>query len=214
MLQAVWSKPEAERADTPLLVMLHGYGADEQYMAQHFQAMPQSFTCVAPRGGFDMDGIYGWFLLDYFLNNDFAQVVSAANQVFGWLDAELAKHRFSSVSLLGHSQGMAMASTLLRLRQQSFAAVVGFSGFVLNNPLLGALEPLNHRVPFFWARDEADLVINPDAVEFTGEWLAENTLLQQELYSGMGHSIGPAELIDASSFLTLKVPGSFRPSAS
>lgn len=213
MLQALWSKPEAERAGTPLLLMLHGYGADEHYMAQHFSTMPSGFSCAALRGGFEMDESYGWFLLDYFLNNDFAQVVSAANQVFGWLDAENAKYRFSSVSLIGHSQGMAMASTLLRLRQDAFKAVVGLSGFVLDNQLLAALEPLNNKVPFFWARDEADLVINPDAVEFSKEWLEQNSLLQEELYPGMGHSIGAAELVDASSFLTLQVPGAFRPSA-
>lgn len=209
MLNAVWSKPESERAGTPLLVMLHGYGSSEEVMAKHFVAMPQSFTCVAPRGPFEMDGEYGWFLLDYFLNNDFADVVAAANKVFAWLDGESAKHGFSSVSLLGHSQGMAMASTLLRLRQEAFAAVVGLSGFVLDNTLLAALEPLKTKTPFFWARDVGDLVINPDAADFSAEWLRENTLLQAELYPGMGHRVGAAELIDASSFLTVQVP--FKP---
>lgn len=209
MLNALWSKPESERAGTPLLVMLHGYGSDENSMAARFAAMPPSFTCAAIRGPFDMDQMYGWFLLDYFLNNDFADVVTAANKVFAWLDAEMATFNFSSVSLLGHSQGMGMASTLLRLRQDYFAAVVGLSGFVLDNDLLAALEPLKSKKPFFWARDEADLVINPDAVEFTKEWLAQNTLLNEELYEGMGHPIGAAALIDASSFLTVHLP--FKP---
>lgn len=145
MVNAVWSKPESERAGTPLLVMLHGYGADEQTMVRHFGAMPSGFTCVALRGGFEMDESYGWFLLDYFLNNDFAQVIAAANQVYAWLDTEAAKYGFSSVSLLGHSQGMAMASTLLRLRQEAFTAVVGLSGFVLNSELLTVLEPLGNQ---------------------------------------------------------------------
>lgn len=212
MLQALWSRPEAERVGTPLLLMLHGYGSDEQQLAQHFDRMPPGFSCASLRGGFEMDRSYGWFLLDYFLNNDFAQVVSAANQVFAWLDAANANYRFSTISLLGHSQGMAMASTLLRLRQNAFAAVVGLSGFVLKNQLLAALEPMEHKVPFFWGRDEADLVINPDAVEFSGDWLERNTVLQEEFYPGMGHSIGSAELIDASSFLTVQVPGAFSPS--
>ncbi|GAA1049228.1 alpha/beta hydrolase [Arthrobacter russicus] len=210
MLNALWSKPESERAGTDLLVMLHGYGSGEARMAEHFSAMPQRFTCAAPRGPFEMDGEYGWFLLDYFLNNDFADVISATNQVFAWLDAETARSGFRSVSLLGHSQGMAMASTMLRLRQDAFAAVVGLSGFVLDNALLAASEPLKTKTPFFWARDVADLVINPDAVEFSKIWLRENTRLQAERYPGMGHGIGAAELVDASSFLTATLP--FRPS--
>lgn len=210
MLTALWSKPESERAGTDLLVVLHGYGSNEARMAKHFPALPERFTCAAPRGPFEMDGEFGWFLLDYFLNNDFADVITATNKVFAWLDTEVARYGFSSVSLLGHSQGMAMASTMLRLRQQAFAAVVGLSGFVLDNALLAASEPLQTKTPFFWARDVEDLVINPDAVEFSAQWLRENTELQSALYPGMGHKVGAAELIDASSFLSMTLP--FRPS--
>ncbi|WP_285725656.1 alpha/beta hydrolase [Psychromicrobium xiongbiense] len=206
MLTAIWSRPEAERTGTDLLVMLHGYGADETAMSRHFSAMPPMMTCVALRGSFEMDDSYGWFLLDYFLNNDFAQVVAAATSVLSWLDAAQARYGFATTSLLGHSQGMAMASTLLRLRQDRFAAVVGLNGFVLANPLLAATEPLASRTPFFWGRDRADLVIHPDAVSFTREWLEANTALQREEYPGMGHGMGAAELMDASAFLSMRLP--------
>lgn len=211
MLEAVWSRPAEGRDGTPLLIMLHGYGSDEATMADYFPAMPASFTCAAVRGCFEMDESYGWFLLNYFLGHDFAQVVESANKIFNWLDVVQRAHGFTSVSLLGHSQGMAMATTLLRLRPQTFRAVVGLSGFVLSVPLLAALDPPPVVTPFFWGRDEADLMINREAVNFSGRWLARNTRLQQELYPGMGHGIGQEELIDAASFLTVNVP--FRPTA-
>ncbi|WP_306295613.1 alpha/beta hydrolase [Arthrobacter sp. STN4] len=118
-------------------------------------------------------------------------------------------HGFSSVSLLGFSQGMAMATTLMR--PAAFAAGVGLSGFVLHNELLGALEPLEPKVPFYWARDTAELVINPDATAFTAEWLAANTELSQAHYPGLGHNTGPVELRDAAAFLAGLVPGPFVP---
>ena len=70
-----------------------------------------------------------------------------------------------------------MATTLMRLRPEAFTAGVGLSGFVLRNELLAAMEPLATRIPFYWARDPADLVINPDATAFTADWLAANTEL-------------------------------------
>ncbi|HEY8296043.1 MAG TPA: phospholipase [Micrococcaceae bacterium] len=212
MMRVAWSKPEAQRTGTPLLVMLHGYGTDETRMSAHFDAMPAALTCAALRAPKDISGEYGWFLLDYFLNNDFSDVLSATSGVSAWLAGEEAKYGFSSVSLLGYSQGMAMATTLLRLRPEAFAAVVGLSGFVLDNDLLAAMEPLPVKVPFFWARDAADMMINPDATRFTGDWLRQNTTLTAALYKGLGHGIRADELIDASSFLTVHVPGSFRPS--
>ncbi|RAN79589.1 phospholipase [Bacillus sp. SRB_336] len=207
-----WSRPEADRAGTPLLLMLHGYGSSEVRMAELFGSMPKGFTCAAPRGTLDVGGTRGWFLLDYFLDNDFAEVIGAASSLLAWLDTETVRHGFSSISLLGFSQGMAMATTLLRLRPAAFTAAVGLSGFVLHNELLAAMEPLEPKVPFYWARDTADLVINPDATAFTAEWLAENTELSEAHYGGLGHNIGPAELRDVASFLTGHVPGSFVPS--
>ncbi|MET3809956.1 dienelactone hydrolase family protein [Arthrobacter sp. UYEF3] len=199
METVAWSKPEPERAGTPLLVMLHGYGTDETRMAELFGSLPSEFSCAALRGPKVIGDDYGWFLLDYFLTHDFADVVSATNSVFAWIEAVKARH--SSVSLLGYSQGMAMASTLLRLRPEAFRAVVGLSGFVLDNELLAMSESFDTQPPFFWGRDKQDSVINDAATAHTEEWLHQNTQLTARSYPGMGHSIAPAELVDVCAFL-------------
>lgn len=199
MQTVAWSKPKPERAGTPLLVMLHGYGTDETRMEQLFERMPPEFTCAALRGPKVIGDHYGWFLLDYFLTHDFPDVVTAANSVFAWIDSVKARH--SSVSLLGFSQGMAMASTLLRLRPEAFRAVVGLSGFVLENELLAMSESFDAPPAFFWGRDKGDPVINDDATAHTEEWLLKNTQLTARSYPGMGHSISAAELVDVGAFL-------------
>ncbi|MGW9413685.1 alpha/beta hydrolase [Arthrobacter cupressi] len=195
----LWSKPENERAGTPLLVMMHGYGTDEHRMAKLFPELPEEFTCAALRGPMVIGDDYGWFLLDYFLANDFADVITAANKVFAWIDSVKGNH--SSVSLLGYSQGMAMASTLLRLRPGGFKATVGLSGFVLDNELLSLSESFETRPPFFWGRDKADPVINEEAVEYTADWLERHTALTARTYPGMGHRIEAMELADVGTFL-------------
>jgi phospholipase/carboxylesterase len=199
METVVWSKPEHERAGTPLLVMLHGYGTDESRMSKLFGSLPPEFSCAALRGPKDIGDHHGWFLLDYFLTHDFADVIASTNAVFAWIES--VKSRHSSVSLFGFSQGMAMASTLLRLRPDQFRAVVGLSGFVLDNELLAMSESFTSRPPFFWGRDRADVVINDAAAEHTEEWLHRNTQLTARTYPGMGHSISKAELVDVSAFL-------------
>ncbi len=42
----LWSKPEEERAGKPLLVLLHGYGANEQDLLSLAEMLPARF-----RGG-------------------------------------------------------------------------------------------------------------------------------------------------------------------
>jgi phospholipase/carboxylesterase len=199
METVVWSRPEDQRAGTPLLVMMHGYGTDESRMVRLFEHLPEGFTCAALRAPLPIGDHYGWFLLDYFLVNDFADVISAANSVHAWVASVRQQH--TSVSLLGYSQGMAMASTLLRLHPRDYLSVVGLSGFVLNNELLALTDSFDPKPPFFWGRDKADLVINEDAIAYTADWLEKNTLLTSRTYPGMGHAMSRPEMVDVSAFL-------------
>jgi phospholipase/carboxylesterase len=205
METVVWSKPEAEREGTPLLVLMHGYGTDESRMVRLFDYLPPDFTCAALRAPMVIGDHYGWFLLDYFLANDFADVISATNAVHTWIGSVRGKH--SSVSLMGYSQGMAMASTLLRLHPGSYKATVGLSGVVLDNELLSLTASFESPPPFFWGRDKADLVINEEATEYTAQWLEKNTRLTARTYPGMGHAMSKSELVDVSAFLRHYVLG-------
>ncbi|MFD1214613.1 alpha/beta hydrolase [Arthrobacter sp. GCM10027362] len=201
MMAAAWSRPEHERAGTELLVMLHGYGSSEQKLLPLFSALPPHVTGVALRGHFDVGGTFGWFLLDPLLGSDFTEVLDSVNKVFAWLDPVLAGGGFSGVSLLGFSQGMALATTLLRLRPRAFRAAVGLSGFVLEHELLALTDEPEAAVPFFWGRDVRDGLIPADAVRYTAAWLQANTLLTARTYPGMGHRIGRDEIRDVGIFL-------------
>ncbi|WP_233556084.1 alpha/beta hydrolase [Galactobacter caseinivorans] len=199
----VRSRSEREAEGTDLVLILHGYGSDTDRVSGLFDALPPSATGVAIRGPFEMDDDeYGWFLLDWGLRPDLAHVLEAAQHAFTVQD-ELAPHH-RSVSVAGHSQGMAMATTMMRLRPGRYATGVGLSGFVVDQPLLdlgGGTEA--DPVPFFWGRDRADLVINPDAQDSAGEWLEERTRLTARTYPGMGHGIGAEELRDVAAFWRL-----------
>lgn len=223
----IWSRPEDERAGTDLVLVLHGYGANELRAAQaYFPLLPDGVTGLAVRGGFEIDaaattaavgpeaevaqletdpGAWGWFLLDYFLTHDFAEVIAAAHRVYDVLDSEQVQQQgFRSVSVLGHSQGMAMASTVMRLRPEAFTCVVGLSGFVLSNPLLETLDRPAEGPgprPFFWGRDPQDLVIHQDAIAYTAGWLDTHTRLTARRYEGMGHGLSSEEARDAEIFL-------------
>lgn len=203
-LKAIYSRPKEEREGTDLVMFFHGYGSSEQRMADHFDAVPPGATAVALRGGMEIGGDYGWFLLDYFLTHDFSEVLSATQRVYDWIDANTAP--FKSISLVGFSQGMAMASTIQRLRPAKFTCVAGLSGFVLSNELLAMTEDApdedpSKRPPYFWGRDVEDVVINPDAVEHTSDWLEEHTRLTARTYPDMGHRIGQDEKVDLKVFL-------------
>lgn len=206
---AVWSRPEGERAGTPLIVLLHGYGANEADLMGLAPLLPEEFTVVSLRAPQILaPGAYQWFPLVASEDFDLTQVEAASDYVLGWLDSVRGQH--SSVTLLGFSMGMAMATTLLRRRPGDFAAVVGLSGFAIDAGAAGSWQyvhdaELDGTVPFFWGRDQADPVITPDKIAYTLGWVRERVDLTKIVYEGIMHSISGPEMAHVAEFLSHKV---------
>ncbi|WP_434618548.1 alpha/beta hydrolase [Arthrobacter sp. A5] len=204
----VWSKAEQARPGTPLLVMLHGYGADEADLFSLAQLLPDEFTVASVRGPERAGPGYSWFPLRSDVSYAVQTVKTTTAAVTAWLDGVRGQH--SSVTLLGFSQGMCMATSLARHRPHDYAAVVGLSGFVIDAGTEGEgffhdAELAAAQLPVFWGRDQADPVIPVEAVDFTAAWLRAHSKLTKVLYTGIWHGINDQEMAHVKEFLGLTV---------
>lgn len=204
----VWSRPEDEREGTPLLVLLHGHLANEEDLMGILDFLPDEFTVASVRAPVAMGPGFTWFPLMQDEAYSVDKVTAAVQEVIDWVDSVKGPH--SSVSLLGFSMGMAVATTMLRARPADYAAIVGLSGFAVpaeGSDFFRDSELAGKRVPFFWGRDQEDPVIPGDRIEFTHAWLNGHTRLTKVLYAGMYHSINAQELGHVREFLQMSVPG-------
>lgn len=201
----MWSRPEDQRSGRPLLVLLHGYGANEQDLLSLADMLPGEFVVASLRAPLPAGPGFMWFPLTDTIDYSLEAVKKAAAYVQDWIDSVKADH--PSVTLLGFSMGMAMATTLLRYRPADYAAVVGLSGFVVNaggDPAFKDGE-LDGSVPLFWGRDQQDPVITPDKIDYTMGWVREHVKLTKVLYTGMWHGINQQEIGHVAEFLTHEV---------
>lgn len=202
----LWSKPEHARPGTPLLVLFHGYQANEEDLMGIVDSLPGDFTVASIRAPLAVGQGYTWFPLTQDLDYPLDEVITAASDTLHWLDSIRDQH--TSVSLLGFSMGMAMTTTLMRHRPEDFAAVVGLSGFAVSadgNAFFKDRELAEQKVPFFWGRDQEDPVITAEKIEFTHAWLGKHTTMTKILYAGMWHGINAQELAHVKEFLLLTV---------
>jgi phospholipase/carboxylesterase len=198
----LWSADAGEREGRPLLILLHGYGADERDLFGLVPYLPAAFAVAALRAPlappFPAPG-YSWYPIEGLENRDPAHVTAAARQLIEWADAAASAHR--TVGLLGFSQGAAVALQAMRLTPGRFAFAVNLSGYVTPGDLPGDAELSELRPPVFWGRGTNDDVIPEYLVAHSTQWLPGHADLSGRVYPGLTHSVSEQELSDVRTFL-------------
>lgn len=199
----LWSAPERDRAGRPLLVLLHGYASHEGDLFALSPRLPLAPVVASVRAPIAENGGWAWFSREDSPPGDppSERVDAAVDAVIEWLDTL----EYTSVALLGFSQGAAVALQLLRHAPRRFTATVALSGFVAAGVHPGDAELAEVRPAVFWGRGTADRVIPDDAVERTAQWLPGHADVNTRIYEGLGHSISQQELSDLAAFLTESV---------
>jgi phospholipase/carboxylesterase len=195
----LWSAPERERAGRPLLVLLHGYGSHEGDLFAMSPGLPLEPVVASLRAPLSENGGWAWWTREDSPsgNPPAERVDEAADAVLAWLDTL----EYASVSLVGFSQGGALALQLLRHAPERFTATVAIAGFVASGGHPGDAELARVKPAVFWGRGTDDRMIPAEAVERTAEWLPAHADATVRIYEDLGHAISTRELMDLVTFL-------------
>lgn len=201
-----WSS--IDRGRMPLLVLLHGYGADEHDLFGLVPYLPEGIAVASvaapPAPPWPMPG-RSWYPIEGLDGRSPDAVTGAADSLLRWLDAVTGDA--PSIALLGFSQGAAVALQSLRLSPERFGAVVALSGYASPGDLPRDDELRELRPPVFWGRGTHDDVIPPALIDHTAQWLPDHSELCGRVYTGLTHSISEEELADVRLFLTKWLDG-------
>lgn len=195
----LWSAPPAERAGRELMLFLHGFGSNEGDLFSLAGLLPEELVLASLRAPAPAGRGWTWFAVNPTVvgDPDPELATAAAQLVLSWLDTL----EFPAVSLLGFSQGGALALQLLRNAPERFASTVVLSGFVSRGEVEGDAVLARNKPPVFWGRGDADTNMPDAAVQRTAQWLPGHSELTARVYSNMGHSISREELVDINAFL-------------
>lgn len=201
----IWSRPEAERAGRPLLVLLHGLGSHEGDLFALSPYLPTEFTIAAVRAPLPEPPGFAWFPRHETLplEERVESAAAGADAFAAWLGGASAEA--SSVGVLGFSQG-AMVSLLTMRRHPGlvdFAVALSGGAFPRPEPADAALA--SQRPPVFFGYGLDDMIVPQRMFEYTAGWLAESTDATVRAYPGLAHSISEDELVDIVAFLRARL---------
>jgi phospholipase/carboxylesterase len=199
----LWRRPPKFGAHTPIVVLLHGRGADETDLIDVADRLPRNYAYASLRAPVPVEGGgYTWFDNRGPARPIAASVRASIAGLRAWLDDGDAGCGRRECYLFGFSAGMMMAGALLLDDPARFAGSVLLSGALP----LDAMPPeavadrlTSRRV--FYGRGSEDAVIPSELVTRTETYLRDRSGADLTLRTyAHGHAISKGELTDVATW--------------
>lgn len=129
--------PKEKREKNPLLLLLHGYGSNEEDLFSFAGELPGEYYVVSARAPYQLPP-YGnaWYAINFDAGmnkfTDNAQAIESRDSVIKFID-ELAQHYpidKNDVTLIGFSQGCILSLATALSYPSKIRRVVGLSGYL------------------------------------------------------------------------------------
>ena len=185
MLEYKIRKSAIENQKNPSIILLHGYGSDENDLFSFAEYLPKKYTIISLRAPFETPmGGYCWFSINFNNSNekwsDHKQAYQSILNLESQIDFFIQKYNLEAdqIDLLGFSQGAVLSWTLLLDSSIKINRAVCLSGYIDKSLLKediysyrdiiaysshGTNDPV---IPFDWAKTSIESLKenNPNVV--------------------------------------------------
>jgi len=207
-------KPKSEAANPPLLLMLHGYGSDENDLFSFADLLNDRFLVISARAPRNLSwGGYAWYDIDFTSNQSrFGNPEQAEESMEMILQLILEiqeKYQtvISNTVLLGFSQGAILSYGLSLNHPEKFKNILALSGYIFNDIMPKTINSSEvAHLDFFQSHGTIDEVIPIDWARKSSEWLKSHGLKHQYTEYPMGHGINQDCFNDMIKWIAARYP--------
>ena len=203
------TRPSILKENAPLLIMLHGYGSDENDLFSFANELPKELFIISVRAPYPLPP-YGnaWYAIHFDAEenkwNDTKQALESRNLIAKFIDEVCLNYPVDkkNVTLLGFSQGTILSYSVAFTYPDKVKNVVALSGYISNDILPGDLGKKNYsHLNFYCSHGSLDQVIPVSWARKTPEIL--NQLNIKHVYSEfpVGHGVAPQNFYDFKKWL-------------
>lgn len=206
-------KPSVKKEKAPLLIMLHGYGSDENDLFSFANELPDELFIVSLRAPYRMQP-YGnaWYAIHWDNNDgkfsDDAQAIESREKIVKFIDEAVENYPVDpeNVTLLGFSQGSILSYAVALSYPEKVKNVIALSGYV-NEEILKPDYKENDfsKLSFYCSHGSVDQVIPV-------EWARRNKPFLDKLgientYSEfpVGHGVAPQNFFELKDWLIKRI---------
>lgn len=206
-----YKKPLIELKKNPLILMIHGYGSNEDDLFYFASYLPKEFHIVSVRGIKPMpfgDSSFSWF--DIYLNNDekkfinIEQAKESRDKIAYFIKELTEKYNIdeNKIFLMGFSQGAILSFAISLTFPKLVKNIIPMSGYLNKETIdFNPKENYSH-LNFFITHGTMDEVVLPKLARIAPEILKENNIKFEYKEYPMVHTISPPAFTDINNFIS------------
>ena len=203
-LQYVIKKPNNHNEKSPLLLLLHGYGSNEEDLFSFASELPDEYYIVSARAPFDlMYGSYAWYAINFDADenkfSDIKQAKDSINIIVQFIDEIVEKYNIdvNKITLIGFSQGAILSYAIALSFPEKIQRVVAMSGYMNPEMMVNGFENNDFsKLKIFASHGTVDQVIPIDWARKSFAYLESLKVSITYKEYPVGHGVAPQNFFD------------------
>jgi len=208
-LEYIIKEPKVILDKNPLLLLLHGYGSNEEDLFSFASELPENYYIISARAPYPLPP-YGnaWYAIDFDANmNKFSndeQAIESRDLIVTFIGELLEKYPIdkNNVNLIGFSQGAILSYAIALSYPEKINKVVALSGYFNQNIMKDGYENNDFsKIQFFVSHGIVDQVIPVDWARKNPEVLNLLNVKNEYHEYNVGHGVAPQNFFDLKRFI-------------
>ena len=208
-LEHLIHRPKKTSEKPPLLLMLHGYGSNEQDLFSFAPKLPEEYFVISAKAPMAMQP-YGnaWYTIHWDATDgkwsDDEEAISSRELIKTFIDEAIDAYHLDAenVTLLGFSQGCILSYAVALTYPEKIKNVIGLSGYV-NEAIVTPKSDVNayKHLSVFSSHGTVDQVIPVEAARKIAPYLATLGIESNLKEYPVGHGVAPQNFFDLKDWL-------------
>ena len=199
--------------NAPLLIMIHGYGSDENDLFSFASELPEELFIISVKAPYPMQP-HGnaWYAINFDADkgkwNDNEQAKTSRDLIATFIDEVTNTYPINkdNITLLGFSQGSILSYAVALNYPEKVKNIVALSGYINHDILPKDIHQKDYsNLDFYCSHGSVDQVIPVDWARQTAPFL--NSLNIKNVYSEfpVGHGVAPQNFYELKNWLEKRI---------
>ncbi|WP_035716228.1 alpha/beta hydrolase [Christiangramia echinicola] len=212
-LQHIIREPKIKSDNAPVLIMLHGYGSDENDLFSFASELPEELFIISVKAPYKMQP-YGnaWYAIHWDNNDgkfsDDLQAIKSRETIKDFIGEVIKNYPVDpeNINLLGFSQGSILSYAVALSYPEIINNVVALSGYVNQGILKDGFENNDFsNLDFYCSHGSVDQVIPVDWARKTKPFLDNLNIKNAYSEFPVGHGVAPQNFFELKEWLKNRI---------